>query len=92
MLMDVIGIVIAFSVVMLLLSLMVTSLGQATQSFFRLRGRNVKYGLTRLLNNEIGMTLQESKTEAAKILNDVDAAQAVKAVNPNSIASQFLPL
>lgn len=69
MLMDIIGVVIAFSVVMLLLSLMVTSLSQATQHYLRLRGRNLQHGLKFVLEQE-GDRLVDPSVLAANILCD----------------------
>ncbi len=51
MLMDMIGILIGFSLVMLILSLIVTGLVEATQHVIRLRAANLRNGLIRFLNN-----------------------------------------
>ena len=50
MFLDILGVVIGFAVVMLLLSLLVTALVQATQHLLRLRARNFEYGLRALLS------------------------------------------
>lgn len=88
MLMDIIGIVIAFSVVMLLLSLMVTTLGQATQAAFRLRGRNLKNGLSVILDPDL-QGRQESRHLAAEVLNDDDIASIHKFPDPHSATARM---
>ena len=65
MLMDIIGVAIGFSVVMLLLSLIVTSLGQATQALLRLRGRNLRYGLAMALSKSFDGVSQEDLHDAS---------------------------
>lgn len=88
MLMDIVGIVIAFSVVMLLLSLMVTTLGQATQATFRLRGRNLKTVLAVVLDPEL-QGRPESRSLAAEVLNDDEIASINKVPNPHSSVAKF---
>lgn len=88
MLMDIVGIVIAFSVVMLLLSLMVTTLGQATQAAFRLRGRNLKTVLAVVLDPEL-QGRPESRSMAAEVLNDDEIASINKVTNPHSSVAKF---
>lgn len=88
MLMDIVGIVIAFSVVMMLLSLMVTTLGQATQAAFRLRGRNLKTVLAVVLDPEL-QGRPESRSLAAEVLNDDEIASINKVPNPHSSVAKF---
>ena len=88
MLMDIVGIVIAFSVVMLLLSLMVTTLGQATQAALRLRARNLKTGLTVILDPALKGRPQ-SRNLAAEVLNDDDIAPLNKVKNPHSAGAKI---
>jgi len=49
MILDVLGVLIAFTLVVLLLSIIVTSLVQITQATFKLRGRNLIVGIAALL-------------------------------------------
>ena len=49
MLWDITGIIVAFSVIMLLFSLFVTAINQCLQHFLRLRGRNLRNGLRDLI-------------------------------------------
>jgi len=51
---DILGVLISFTAVILFLSLIVTSLSQFTQATFRLRGRNLKHNLTILLQHTLG--------------------------------------
>ena len=89
MLMDVIGIVIAFATVMLLLSVVVTSLSQATQASLRLRGRNLKSGLSVILDPEL-KGRKESRQLAAEVLNDDAIANINKVQDPNSVRSKII--
>ena len=69
MIMDVLGILIAFVALILLLSLIVTSLVQATQAVLRLRARNLQRGLMILLANIREDTDKDlSVQNAAKVL------------------------
>jgi len=69
MLSDVLAVLIGFVAVMLLLSLVVTALSQASQSFLRLRGRNLARGLSSLLGHaQLGATEQERRATAREIL------------------------
>ena len=88
MLMDIVGIFIAFAVVMLLLSIMVTALGQATQATFRLRARNLKSGLSVILDPTL-QGRKESRELAAKILNDDEIASINKVRDPNSVGAKI---
>jgi hypothetical protein len=66
---DVLGAAIGFVTVMLLLSLIVTALVQATQSVLRLRARNLLFGLTAILQQEGEKSRQDAKDGARTILN-----------------------
>ncbi len=88
MLMDIIGIVIAFCTIMLLLSVLVTSLGQATQATLRLRGRNLKSGLSVVLEPVL-KGKKESRELAAKLLNDAEIASINKVRDPNSVGARL---
>lgn len=89
MLMDIVAIVVAFSVVMLLLSLMVTTLGQATQAALRLRARNLKTGLAVILDPDL-KGRPESRHLAAEVLNHDDIATLNKVPNPHSTGAKIL--
>lgn len=90
MLMDILGIVIALSVVMLLLSLIVTSLGQVTQATLRLRARNLRYGLATALNHEVEKPDAKSLLEASSILNASDGAALRRLSNPTGLMARIL--
>ena len=89
MLMDIVGIVIAFSVVMLLLSLMVTTLGQATQAALRLRGRNLKNGLAAILDSDL-RPCAKSRKLAEEVLNDEKVASIHKVDDPHCRSARIL--
>jgi len=84
MLTDVLGVVIAFSVVMLLLSLMVTSLDQATQHAFRLRGRNLQNGVAAAIKQTSSKDAATSKQLAAELMNNVAITPLGGAADPKS--------
>lgn len=88
MFLDIVGIVIAFSVVMLLLSLMVTTLGQATQAAFRLRGRNLMNGLTVILDPDL-QGCPKSRHLAAEVLNDEEVASIDKVPDPHCTSARI---
>ena len=89
MLTDVLGLVIAFSVVMLLLSLMVTSLGQATQHAFRLRSRNLQNGVAAAINQTSSEDAATSKQIAAELMNSVAVTPLGGATKPNSGIAKY---
>jgi len=90
MLMDIIGVAIGFSIVMLLLSLIVTSLGQATQALLRLRGRNLRYGLATALSKSSNGASQADLDDASDLLNRCDDAAFRRQSNPVSLLSRML--
>jgi hypothetical protein len=70
---DILGALIGLVTVLLLLSLIVTALVQATQAMLRLRGRNLLFGLTSVLTQETGMPYPEAKQNARDLLNANEA-------------------
>lgn len=92
MILDVLGVLIAFVVIILLLSIVVTSLVQLTQSALRLRGRNLESGLAALLRiassggqpESAPPTRQQARTGAAHILNQIEAGKLSPVANPMS--------
>lgn len=88
MFLDIVGIVIAFSVVMLLLSLIVTALGQATQATLRLRGRNLQTGLAIVFEPDISEE-SDRRRLAAKVLHDADVAPLDRSRKPESARAKF---
>ena len=97
MLMDILGMIIAFSVVMLLLSLVISSLGQATQAILRLRGRNLRFGLATALMDPkesratgTAKPTGEHKKAASEILNASAAAGLSRVSNPTSVLNRIL--
>jgi len=90
MLLNVLALIIAFSAVMLLLSLLVTSLSQTTQAILRLRARNLEHAVTRLLEMELDVhTRSRSRDCAARLLNSPDLALLDRRSDPNSLLSRF---
>jgi hypothetical protein len=87
MLFDVAGIFVAFAATMLLLSLIVTAINQAVQAVFRIRGRNLRYGLASALSGADVTPPKESTKLADEILNNSDAAALRRAKNPTSLMS-----
>jgi len=73
-LLDVLGVFIAFATVMLLLSIVVTALVQATQALFRTRSRNLQRGLTAILDEVAGDDEGKSSEHALQILNAQNVA------------------
>lgn len=81
------GILIAFATLMLLYSIVVTSLVQATQAIFRLRGRNLWRSLTVILKEEEVETPSDSAFDVI-----ASSASAIFKVveNPNSLFKNAL--
>ncbi len=87
---DIIGIAIGFIIIILLLSLVVTALVQATQAVIRLRARNLKRSIEALLDYvPKKYTNKEKKELAAKILNSDSIAFIGKRKNPNNFWSKI---
>jgi len=65
------GVLIAFVTVILLLSIVVMGVVQATQAVLRLRSRNLMQGVAALLKKHSGgnLTNSEYRGEAARVLN-----------------------
>ena len=82
--MDVLGVMVAFCVVMLTLSLLVTAINQIIQHVFRLRGRNLQYGVASIVEGVGAANQQESKTLARKILNQSSIDPLKRTLNPES--------
>lgn len=85
-LLDVLAIVIAFAAVMLLLSLLVTSLAQATQAALRLRARNLQSGLASILDPEFK---SGARALAASLLNSVEVSVLRRRKDPTSWFSRL---
>lgn len=65
---DILGALIGFVTVLLLLSLIVTALVQATQALLRLRGRNLLFGLAGVLAEQADLSPEAAKEKAREIL------------------------
>jgi hypothetical protein len=78
MLSNVLGILIAFVTVILLLSMVVTGLVQATSAVLRLRSRNLQRGVAALLSKYVddGRSKSNYRGLAARVLNDPNLAAA----------------
>jgi hypothetical protein len=87
---DIIGILIGFISIILFLSLIVTSLVQATTSSIRLRARNLKKGLTSLINNVFDKPIIESKNYALKVLNAKNVAVIGHREDPTKLGWKLL--
>ena len=72
---DVLGVLIAFITVMLIFSIVITSLVQATQGLLRWRARNLQIGLAKILKSVQEEGSKDNPREnAIAILNQSDAA------------------
>jgi hypothetical protein len=94
MLSDVLGVLIAFVSIILLLSIVVTGLAQATQAVFRLRGRNLLTSVTRLLEatNHVtaGAPRAEKRKQAARVLNSGNVAAVDKVAKPDGLLRRVI--
>ena len=94
MLSDVLGVLIAFISIILLLSIVVTALTQATQATFRVRGRNLLTSVTRLLEatNHLdpGLSRTEKRKAAARVLNNGNVATVDKVKKPDGILRRVI--
>ena len=68
------GVAIAFSVVMLLLSLLVTTLCQSTQALLKIRGRNLQSAIRSLFQSEFDLPKWAANQHAAALLNSPQIA------------------
>jgi hypothetical protein len=93
MLSDVLAALVAFVSIVLLLSMIVTALVQATQSVFRLRARNLLKGVGTLLRNHDLTTAtgrMDVRALASKVLNDDAVALIDKVAKPDAFARHAL--
>jgi hypothetical protein len=90
MLMDVLAIVIAFSAVMLLLTLVVTSLAHVTQAVLRIRARNLQSSLAAVVKNELQIPKRASRDLTAELLNLPDIAVLNRRKDPTSPIARML--
>jgi hypothetical protein len=93
MLSDVLGVLIAFVSIILLLSIVVTGLVQATQAVFRVRGRNLLTSVARFLKTTGRVTGKRSewRKQAAAVLNSGNVAVTDKRwLAPDSILKREL--
>jgi hypothetical protein len=97
MLTNIIGTILAFVTIMLMLSLIVTSLVQFTQATLRLRGRNLLFGVSALIEQHHpsaakispagDSTILRSRNSlkmAAHVLNDANASPLRQVAEPNA--------
>ncbi len=90
MLLEILAIIVAFSAVMLLLSILVTSLAQATQAMLRLRARNLQAGLRALFEAVLNEPPDESRRLAASVLHSPEVSPLGASRDPMSLRSQLL--
>jgi len=89
---DTLGALIGLVTVLLLLSMIVTALVQATQAMLRLRGRNLLFGLAGVLREQVNMSPERAKVEARTILNANGAPVLRSFVDPlGSVGKLFGP-
>ena len=79
---DILGILVGFISIILLLSLVVTALVQATQATIRLRARNLRAGLSTLIENLFEVSHEDAKQYSYEVLNTDDLATLNKRENP----------
>jgi hypothetical protein len=91
---NVLGVLIAFVSIILLLSIVVTALTQATQAALRVRGRNLLTGVTRLLvtTGKLSETAprKEKREAAAKVLNAGNIATVDQVSKPEGILRRVI--
>jgi len=88
MLTNVLAVITAFITIILLLSIVVTGLAQATQAALRLRGRNLLTGVTRVLEATQRVTnasRREKRETAARVLNSTNLAAVDHVSKPDGI-------
>jgi hypothetical protein len=92
MLSHVLGVLVAFVTVLLLLSMIVTGLVQATQAVLRLRSRNLQQGVAALLEKYSGGGLSSNayRGHAARVLNAPNLAILEKVDRGDSKLRRFL--
>lgn len=90
MLTDIFGIAIAFALIMTILSVIVTSLNQATQAVLRLRGRNLKVGLAAALSPNAVTPDPASLAEAHDIMNRCDDAGLRRQPDTGSLSARLI--
>ena len=84
------GILIAFATLMLLYSIVVTSLVQATQAILRLRARNLWRGLTKILESERTDPTQDASSNAFKVISMSSSAVFKVVKDPNLFFKKVL--
>ena len=93
MLTNVLAVITAFITIILLLSIVVTGLAQATQAGLRLRGRNLLTGVARLLeatHRVTGASRREKREAAARVLNSTNLAAVDHVSNPDGILRRVI--
>ncbi|MDH3336784.1 MAG: hypothetical protein OER22_06920 [Gammaproteobacteria bacterium] len=80
---DVLGVLTAFITVMLIFSIAITSLVQATQGLFRWRGRNLQNGLAKILRSvRYSEKTDESSKNAISLINGADSSLISSVFDP----------
>ena len=87
---NVLGVLTAFITVMLIFSIAVTSLVQATQGLLRWRARNLQNSLAKILGSALGEGHgRNTREDAIAILNEADAALINTKLDPKGMVSRF---
>lgn len=87
---DILGAVIGFVAVLLLLSMVVTALVQATQALLRLRARNLLFGLAGVLAEQADMPPEAAKEKARAILTAKGAPMLRGRIDPLGSVGKWL--
>lgn len=88
--MDIFGIAVAFALIMTVLSVIVTSLSQATQAVLRMRGRNLKLGLATALSSGSISPDKTALDEAHEIMNRCDDSGLRRQGEVSSLWARFV--
>ncbi|MEJ2653033.1 MAG: hypothetical protein P8173_14905 [Gammaproteobacteria bacterium] len=87
---DILGALIGLVTVLLLLSMVVTALVQATQALLRLRGRNLLYGLAGILQEQADLSSETAKEKAREILTANGAPMLRGKIDPLGFIGKWL--
>jgi hypothetical protein len=87
---DILGVLIAFVTILLILSIIVTALVQATQATLRLRSRNLQKGIARILESVRTDEKEDPIKNALRVLNTTSIAMLGMWRNPTGFAAKVL--
>ena len=87
---DILGALIGLITVLLMLSMVVTALVQATQGVLRLRSRNLLFGLTSVITQHADTDRENAKMKAREILNTKSSPAMEGVFDPKGSVVKFL--